>query len=285
MKFGLNVVPVHVEALAMFGKRAEEIGFESLWYGEHVATPVNLGQPYPHNGGKLPFSPDSRFLEPFTALSHLAAVTTKVILGTGILIAPLHSPMPLARALTSLDSLSGGRAALGIGVGWMKDEFEIVGQAFGNRGERTDEILEILDLLFTQKRPEFHGKHYDIPPVGFEPKPIQNPRPPFLIGGDSPAALRRAAVYGDGWYGTGSQPETIAETVTELHRLRGLAGRADTPFAISAIVGWGQEYDADLVAAYELAGVDRLIFTPWPRSSRAAAGIEKFALEAKLEAG
>jgi probable F420-dependent oxidoreductase len=283
MHFGLNVVPVRPEELAQFAARAEELGFESLWVGEHVVTPVELRHSYPGSSGRPPFAPDSRFVEPFTTLAHLAAVTSRVRLGTGVLILPLHSPVPVARAIATVDVLSRGRISVGLGVGWMREEFDAVGQSFEDRGRRADEMITVLDRLFTEERPSFFGEHYELPEMGFEPKPVQRPRPPFLIGGSSAAALRRAARLGDGWFGSQDPPEKIADTVTELHRLRAEHGRAEAAFEITALTGWGQPFDADLVRAYAAAGVDRLVVTPWSRSREAIAAIERFARDAELE--
>jgi probable F420-dependent oxidoreductase len=283
VKFGLNVVPVHPDQLGEIAMRAEDLGYESVWVGEHVVTPVTLAHAYPGTSGRPPFAPDSRFIEPFTALAYLAALTRAVRLGTGILILPLHSPVPVARAIATLDVLSGGRVSLGFGVGWMREEFDAVGQDFSDRGRRTDEMIAVLDSLFTKKRPSFAGQYYQLPEMGFEPKPVQQPRPPFLVGGTSPAALRRAAALGDGWYGGQDPPEKLAVTVAELRRLRERSGTADRPFEITALLGWGQGFDPDLVGRYRAAGVDRLVATPWKRSREAAAAIDQFARDARLE--
>jgi probable F420-dependent oxidoreductase len=282
VKFGLNVVPIRLDELGGCAVRAEELGFESLWVGEHVVTPTELRYPYPDGDGTPPFAPNSRFVEPFATMAHLAALTSRIRLGTGVLILPLHPVLPVARAIATVDVLSGGRVSLGLGVGWMREEFEAVGQGFTDRGSRTDEMIEILDLLFTQDRPSFDGVHHQLPAMGFEPKPVQRPRPPFLIGGSSAPALRRAARAGDGWYGSQDPPDTIAGTIAELHRLRAEYGRADEPFEITALTGWGQGYDPGLVTAYAAAGVDRLVVTPWARSREALAAIERFATEGAL---
>jgi probable F420-dependent oxidoreductase len=277
VQFGLNMVPVRLEQLTEVAQRAEQLGFESLWVGEHVLTPVELSHRYPGSTGKPPFLPDSRFTEPFATLAHLGAVTSTVRLGTGILILPLHTPVAIARSIATVDVLSGGRVSLGFGVGWMREEFEAVGQDFTTRGRRTDEMLQVLHRLFTESRPSFTGEHYQLPEMGFEPKPVQDPRPPFLIGGSSEAALRRAARYGDGWYGGQETPEQAASVVAELLRLRTEFGRADEPFEITVLTGWGRGFEPDLVRAYEEAGVDRMVVTPWARSREAIAAVEQFA--------
>jgi probable F420-dependent oxidoreductase len=285
VRFGLNIVPVRPAELGAVAVRAEELGFESLWAGEHVLTPVRLGGAYPGPGGRPPFSPDSRFLDPFSTLTYLSAVTARVRLGTSVVILPLHSPAIIARAIVTVDVLSGGRLSLGVGMGWMREEFETVGQEFTNRGRRADEMIDFLDRLFTEHRPAFHGEFYHLPEAGFEPKPVQRPRPPLLIGGATPAALRRAARSGDGWIGGHQAPQQVAETVAELRRLRARNGSDARPFEITVLTGWGQQYDADLAAAYAAAGVDRLLVTPWARSSEAMNGIERFARDACLGQG
>ena len=287
MRFGLNMVPVRLEELTEAARRAEQLGFESLWVGEHVLTPVELDQAYPGRGtgGKPPFAPDSRFTEPFATLAHLAAVTTHVRLGTGILILPLHAPMTIARSIATVDVLSGGRLSLGVGVGWMREEFDAVGKDFSTRGRRMDETIAVLDTLFDQSRPKFDGEFYTLPEMGFEPKPVQQPRPPILIGGSSDAALRRAARIGDGWYGGSQSPAEVVDVAARLQSYREEYGRSHLPFEITVISGWGKGYDAESAAAYEEAGVHRIVVTPWRRSREALDAIEVFAEAASLSAG
>jgi probable F420-dependent oxidoreductase len=278
------MVPVHPPELAVVGRRAEELGFESLWVGEHVVTPWELSEPYPGPTGKPPFLPNSRFVEPFATLSHLAAVTSRVKLGTGVLILPLHSPFHLARQIATTDVLSAGRVLLGLGAGWMIDEFEITHEDWPSRGARMDEALVVLDKLWNDERAVHDGPHYPFPAVGFEPKPVQRPHPPFLIGGGSRPALRRAATVGDGWYGTGGSPEVVAPLLDEIRRLRRELGRDRLPFDVTVSTGWGVGFDARLTAAYEALGVDRVVVTPWPSSREALTSIEAFAAAAGLEA-
>jgi probable F420-dependent oxidoreductase len=220
-------------------------------------------------------------VEPFAALSFIAGITKTIRLGTGVAIFPARPPIHLARLIATADVLSGGRVSLGIGTGWLRDEFDISLASFDERGPRLDEQLEILDRLFNDARPEFHGSYYDMPAIGFEPKPIQRPHPPFLIGGTADVALRRAARVGDGWYGGGGSPDAAVKTLNRLHKLRRDYGRTGD-FEITMILGWGQGFDADLVAQYEDIGVHRLVATPWPRSSQAVEGMTQFASDAGL---
>ncbi|SHN39877.1 TIGR03619 family F420-dependent LLM class oxidoreductase [Cryptosporangium aurantiacum] len=282
MHFGLNMVPVRLGELTDAAQRAEALGFESLWVGEHILTPVAVAPKYPGATGKPPFSPDSRFTEPFATLAHLGAVTSRVRLGTGIAILPLHAPLALARSIATVDVLSGGRVSVGVGVGWMREEFDAVGQDFTTRGRRMDEMLAVLDTLFTEERPSFAGEFYTLPEMGFQPKPLQRPRPPMLVGGSSEVALRRAARAGDGWYGGQQPPEEVVAIIEKLQRYREEYERADRPFEITVLTAWGKGYDADLVAGYEKAGVHRMVATPWSSSREALAGIEAFARTAGL---
>ncbi len=285
MRYGLNLVPVQPHELVDAGRRAEQAGFESLWIGEHVIVPFELRSRYAGGTGKPPFRPDSRFVEPFTALAHLAAVTTTIRLGTGVVIVPLHSPFHLARAVATADVLSGGRLLLGVGVGWMEDEYRIVGQGWEDRGARMDEALVVLDALWNEPAPALDGRFFSFPNVGFEPKPVQRPHPPLLVGGASPAALRRTARVGDGWYGGNQHPDEVATVADELTRLRKEYGRDHLPFEITVTTGWGDGFDAELEQAYAAAGVDRIVTTPWARSSEALAAIDAFADAARLRGG
>lgn len=282
MRFGLNVVPIYPGELADAAVRAEELGFESLWVGEHVIVPYEASGGYP--GGKPPFKPDSHFMEPFTTMAHLAALTSTIRLGTGVAIFPLRSPVHLARAIATADVLSRGRISLGIGVGWMRDEFDIVGQPWEHRGARLDECLAILDTLFNEDRPVHRGRFHSFPEVGFQPKPVQRPHPPFLIGGSSDAALERAARIGDGWDGGMESPDVATSVIRRLHERRGELGRSGA-FEVTVLTPWGHGFDPALVRAYELAGVDRLVVTPWARSSAAAEGMTSFARAAALADG
>ncbi|MBV6756200.1 LLM class F420-dependent oxidoreductase [Rhodococcus opacus] len=282
VNFGINMVPVHPADLASVARSAEELGFESLWLGEHVVTPVTLTHAYPGGDGTPPFAPNSRFLDPFTALSHLAAHTRTIRLGTGVLVAPLHSPLGLARTIATVDVLSGGRLSVGVGVGWMREEFAVEGMSFADRGRRTDDLLTILDALFGNEIAGFSSERYTLPEMGFEPKPLQKPRPPVFVGGASPAALARTAAFGDGWYGGQQPPDRVAEILTDIHHRREELGRADLPFETTVLTGWSTPFDARLIERYREVGVDRVVVTPWARSRHAQAAIEQFADAAAL---
>jgi probable F420-dependent oxidoreductase len=276
MNFGLNFTPVYPWEMRDLAVTAEAVGFESLWIGEHVLVPFGDVP----EGDRTNFRPDSRFVEPWVALAHLAAVTSRVRLGTCVAVIPLHQPVHLARAIATADVLSSGRISVGVGVGVIEAEYSAVGEEFANRGARMDEMIQVLDVLFGEAKPEFHGRHYDFPASGFEPKPVQGPRPPLLIGGSSRAALRRCVEVGDGWFGGSPDPEQAAETIAWLQQRRADEGRL--PLEITLLTGWGKGFDPELTAAYTTAGVDRLVVTPWSSSRAAREGIESFAADAGL---
>jgi probable F420-dependent oxidoreductase len=276
MHFGLNFTPVYPGQMRELAVVAEAAGYESLWIGEHVLVPFDAVP----EGDRTNWRPDSRFVEPWVALSHLAAVTNRVRLGTCVAILPMHSPVHLARAIATLDVLSNGRVSVGVGVGVIEEEYRAVGEDFQTRGARLDEMITVMDTLYREARPEHHGRFYDFPPSGFAPKPVQQPRPPLLIGGFSPAAFTRCVARGDGWFGGGGAPEHVGPIVADLQRRRAEAGL--DRLEITVLSGWSAGYDAALVAGYEAAGVDRLMVTPWTSSRAARAGIEEFAEAAGL---
>jgi probable F420-dependent oxidoreductase len=259
VRVGINLVMARPDAAVHLAQCAEACGYDSVWSGEHVA--LNLDTDFSRYGSKRPYGPRSNFLEPMSVLAAVGQATTTVRLGTGILIAPLRNPVMLARTVTTVDVLSGGRLDLGVGVGWNEPEFVNVGASYSDRGRRTDEMLQVFDVLFGQESPEFHGTFYDFGPIGFEPKPIQRPRPKTLIGGYSPAALRRAAKYGDGWYGAG-RADNVGSIVTQLRKELHAAGRGDVAFEIlvTAIEGAPTRDELERLADQ---GVHRVVMIPW----------------------
>ncbi len=231
---------------------AEEVGFESVWTGEHVALPIQ--------GNPVPIPAETPFLDSLVALARIAGFTRRVRLGTGILVLPHHNAVLVAKALASLDVVSGGRVIAGFAGGYAEPEFRALGVDFRQRGAITDESLRAIRTLWTQEVPTFRGRFADFSDIRFEPKPIQRPHPPIVVGGMAAAALRRAAREGDGWYGFALTVEQAAPVVAELHRLRAEAGRGAAPLDISLTTF--EPVTPALVAAAEQAGIHRLIVFP-----------------------
>jgi probable F420-dependent oxidoreductase len=196
---------------------------------------------YPYgDGGTSPFDPAQPFYEPLSVLNFLAGCTERIRLGMHVLIIPYREPVFTAKILATLDALSGGRLTLGAGTGWMAEEFAALGHShFAERGAVTTEYLQLFKELWTKENPEFHGKYVQVSDIGFLPKPVQKPHPPIWIGGHSQAALRRAALVGDGWMPIALrppsllQPPEMADKIGRLWRLLHEADRAEDAIAIS----------------------------------------------------
>jgi probable F420-dependent oxidoreductase len=211
--------------------------------------------------------------DPLVTLAVVAGATSRVRLGTTVLIVPYRNAVVTAKMVSSLDALSAGRFVFGIGAGWVAAESAMLGVPFAERGAMTDEYLEAMQELWTKREPTFAGKYTQFSGLTFEPKPVQKPHPPVIVGGESPPALRRAARAGDGWVGLDHTLESIGEPMAKLRQLREAAGRAHEPFEIT--VGGPVESDDD-IRRWEDAGVDRLICSPWRRSPEAIEGLRRF---------
>jgi probable F420-dependent oxidoreductase len=273
MRFGIPLIG-DVERLGDLALEAEQVGADSAWVPEHLAWPVEIASDYPYTeDGAPPVVAGFPTFDPWVLLASVAARTTKILLGTSVYILPLRDPHVTARAVGTLDAVSGGRAILGVGVGWMREEFEVVAQDFATRGARTDEIIDILRGLWSEGPYGHAGQHYRFAPVHFEPKPPQRERLPIVVGGESPRALRRAACVADGWIGLRHTPESAAERTRELRRIREAVGRLAEPFTVTVGVP-GRVGPAD-VERYAQAGVDRVCLRPWGPNEPPEAGLER----------
>src|ERR1700704_1747184 len=192
------------DSIVEIAHTAEALGYVSLWTNDHVLLPTSLPEPFGH------------VLESLTTLSYVAASTDHIQLGTGILVLPQRDPLLVAKQAATISHLSGGRLVLAVGVGYIKEEYAFLRADFGNRGRLADEYIAAMRGLFESDAPEFHGPHINYSDVLFAPRP--SPRIPILVGGDSPAALRRAASLGDGWYGLWRSPEQVRESVAQINQ-------------------------------------------------------------------
>jgi probable F420-dependent oxidoreductase len=212
MHFGLTAPHFHqiasVEALQRMAREAEAMGFDSLWVTDHILLPTQY-----HERFGVPW------LEMVPVLGYLAAVTRRLRLGTSVVILPYRNPIFMARALATIDVLSGGRLLVGAAAGWCREEFAFLGVPFEERGNISDEALRIFKALWTEEEPRFEGKFWRFSGTRFEPKPIQKPHPPIFVGGNSRRALRRAVELGDGWHPTRPTPEEVLGARPLLQRL------------------------------------------------------------------
>jgi len=241
MKFGLafasSVGTDQVSAIEI-AKVAEEVGFESVWGGEHVVFPSTIESAYPYTSdGKVPATPETPIPDPLIWLAYVAASAPTLRLGTCILILPQRNPLVLAKELATLDHLSGGKVELGIGVGWLQEEFEALGVPWEKRGPRTDEYVEVLRTIWSGSHVEFHGDFVDFEPLTSTPRPIQGPDIPILVGGDTPAAMRRAAKLADGYFPGEGDPVRLGELITTLGRACEDIDRDPATVEINAMFG------------------------------------------------
>jgi probable F420-dependent oxidoreductase len=204
--FGENLSPDSLRAVC---EAAERLGYDSLWTTDHLVTPAGATSPY------------RNILESISVLAYAAAVTTRVALGTSIIVIPLRDPVLLAKQLATVDQLSGGRLIAGLAVGWYEGEFKALGNDFHDRGVRADEEIEFLRSLWTQPVVDFVGRRYRLRDVTFEPKPEQGGSVPIWIGGNSASAVRRAATFGNAWHATSIPFDEFQERVKELRKLAG----------------------------------------------------------------
>ena len=209
------------EALMTFAQEAERRNVASLWVSDHVVFPRHQTGSYP--GGRFPHPPDKAYLEPVAVLAAAAVCTSRARLGSTVFILGHRHPVVMAKMLTTIDALSGGRLICGVGVGWWKEELDILGVPFHQRGRQADEMLRVFKALWTQDNPSFEGEFFRFKDIGFAPKPVQKPHPPIWVGGDSPGAFRRVVTLGDGWHATSKTPAELKEALGRLRAVDAFA--------------------------------------------------------------
>lgn len=267
MKFGLSMFGLSPRYYPEIAAAAEANGFESVWIPEHLVLPAQMPSTYPYtNTGLPPIDPATPMYDPWVVLATVAQATSTIRLGTNVYILPLRHPLVTARSVVTLDRVSGGRVTLGIGVGWLEEEFDLVSQDFHDRGRRTDEIMALLRRVWDRDETviEHHGEFYDLAPFQFQPKPVQRQGIPIEVGGASPAALRRAGRIGDGWLEISAREASVlASMIATIQQHREQAGRLHLPFEFTC--GMGRTLD-NVKVAQDL-GVTRLALGPAPHGN------------------
>lgn len=259
MSVGVSTpLPAYTVDPAFMAKKAEELGFESIWYAEHPAVPVESDSPFPVTGGEIPWT-YSHFTDPYIALARASGATSSIKLGTGITLVPERNPLLLAKEIATLDRFSGGRFLFGIGTGWLREETEIFGGDFEHRWTQTREALEVMKELWTKDEAEYHGKYFNFPPVKSYPKPAQQPHPPIIIGGMARNVLRRIVSHADGWLPNRVTPAEVEDSRRRLDAMAAEVGRDPKSITISV---YGQPADGDIVQSYLNAGADRVVVRP-----------------------
>ena len=259
MNIGTSVpLPAYTIDPAFMAKKAEDLGFESIWYAEHAAVPVHSDSPFPATGGEIPWT-YSHFTDPYIALARASGATSKILLGTGITLVPERNPILLAKEIASLDRFSGGRFLFGIGTGWLKEETEMMGGDFEHRWTQTREAIEVMKELWTKEEAEYHGRYFDFPLVKSYPKPFQKPHPPVILGGMAKNVLRRVVTHADGWLPNRVTPTEVEESRKKLDAMAAEAGRDPKSITISV---YGQLPERDIVHSLLTAGADRVVVRP-----------------------
>ena len=257
MKFGLfsinNGPCASPKTAAAVAKAAEQAGFESVWTGEHVIVPDPQVPP-------SPVAPEYPMLDPGISLSFIAANTSTIRLGTGIIILPQRNPVVLAKELASLDVLSNGRLIFGIGIGYLKPEFDAIGAPFDHKGPRTEEYLKAMLALWTMPKPEFNGQWVKFKGVNTMPRPVQKPHPEIVFGGHTKEAYSRAARLAKGWYGFAQDLESTGKCLAGLREVCKAEGKKfeDIEISITPRI----KVDRDTAKRFADLGVNRLILLP-----------------------
>jgi probable F420-dependent oxidoreductase len=274
------------EPLIAFARRAEALGYDSLWVSDHVVLPWRIASRYPYNAtGDFPLPPSSDFLEPLTALALVAGVTERIALGTSVLVLPHRHPVLAAKMLATLDHLAPGRVICGAGVGWMREEIELLGAPYSRRGAWSDEAIRVMRACWTDERAAFAGEFFRFDPVGCRPRPAHGTIP-IWVGGHTDRAFRRVVDLGDGWHAAFPTHAELARALPRLRDACAKAGRDPATLTISARLGLpSKQPPADTLAnvrALRDLGVHHLILEPAVRDAATMTGvIERFAEEVR----
>ena len=274
------------ETLLGFARRAEALGYDSLWVSDHIVIPWRIESRYPYNAtGDFPLPPATDFLEPLTALSLVAAVTERIALGTSVMVLPHRHPVLAAKTLATLDHLAPGRVILGAGVGWMREEIELFGVDHARRGAWSDEAIRIMRACWSDEHVRFRGEFFTIDDVACRPRPARSTIP-IWIGGHTPRALRRVATLADGWHAAFPTPAAMAEGMTLLKDECARAGRDPKTLTVSARMGLSARRPAseliDEIHALQGIGVHHVIVEPAVKDlATMVATIERFSAEVR----
>lgn len=270
MKFGI-CLPIRRDTSLQFNidlaMKSEALGFDSVWASDHVVVPDN-------QVGRF----TKYFYDPFVLLTAIAARTEKISLGTSLIVIPYRNPVVVAKMLSTIDVLSGGRIIFGAATGWLREEFENIGVPFEKRGLRTNEYIESIINLWESETPFYEGKYVNFSDISFYPKPQQKPYPPVIIGGNSEHAMKRAALYGNGWQPTWITPGEMKNKIEMVEELRTIGKRDNVEFIYSVrnrtsinaeddknpdcYFSGSVEEIAEMVNEYKKAGVSHILFDP-----------------------
>lgn len=265
MQIGLGFIGAGVSAepdvISLIASTCEACGYHSLWAPEHVVLLDQYASEYPYTqNGVMPFETMAiDFMDPFLALTYASAVTKKIRLGTGICLLPERHPVVTAKEVASLDKLSNGRFDFGVGIGWMKEEFDALQIPWPKRAQRTRDYLSAMTELWTKEESEYSGEFCAFPPVRSYPKPVQQPHPPIIFGGESKPALRRVGEIGNGWWGVNVSVEAASDHLATIKGFAEAAGRDPASLSYAASPQLGGPVSLDEVKQYQDLGIDQVI--------------------------
>ncbi|MGO9604210.1 MAG: LLM class F420-dependent oxidoreductase [Candidatus Binataceae bacterium] len=274
MKIGIMIAATAESGnITEIAREVESLGYESFFIPEHPVIPIGFKTPLPGGGaGTLP-EHYGRWMDPFIALTVAAAVTRRIKLGTGICLLSEREPIITAKTIATLDVVSGGRVILGVGGGWLREETEAMGTRFGSRWKRLRETVEALRVLWTQTEPSYDGELVKFPPVRCDPKPIQKPGPPILLGARGPKALERVVRTYDGWVPIAGRPQGLKRDIDALKKVAAEHGRNPDSLHVSAFIGPAEDgISLEDLKLYNDAGAERLVLFSQSDAIKMAAG-------------
>lgn len=302
MRFGfhpINLGPLAtLESVQQIVTTAERHNIDSIWTGDHIINATHIESSYPYSPtGRFALGATEPVLEPLSFMGFLAGQTSKIQLGVSVLVVPYRNPVVTAKVISTLEYLSQGRIIVGVGSGWMKEEFDALGAPFAERGKQTDEFIHIFKEMWTNPEPKFSGTYHQFSGITSYPRPIQKPHPPIWVGGNSKRAMRRALELGDGWQPGWSRPDQFAQELEEFQRVAERVGRDPKTVELSmirplqildeakqprrALIGTPEQIAED-IRAYQELGVSHFVFnfrTIHP--SEAVETVERFATQVR----
>ena len=285
MKFGIHYsIGVNADPQAddyiRVAQKAEELGYHSLWLGDHIVIPEKIEAAYPYSAdGAAGFPRRAPFPDPFVLLGGLALATSRILLGTSVIVIPYRNPLAVAKAVTTVDLLSHGRFQFGVGVGWLKEEFDALGEDFARRARQTREYLRVMKATWQTDPASFSGEFLTFSDIHNVPLPVQKPHPPIIFGGESLPALKRVADLGDGWQPGTASLKVLSKSVPQLKALMTERGRDYADLSVSALSAAGPLLrKPEVIPQLSELGVQELIlFMTTADTNKTLTAIEDFA--------
>jgi probable F420-dependent oxidoreductase len=290
MEFGVHLLGLGRRAtvadIITAAKAAEDLGYHSVWTNDHVLIPTQHGSKYPYSAdGRPSFTPDDHFYDPFVLLSAVAAQTQTIRIGTSVVVLPYRPPVLMAKAIATLDQVSGGRFIFGVGIGWFAEETELLGVPFAERAKVSRSYLDTMKKLWSDERTSITNLQGQPTEVGFAPKPVQRPYPPIWFGGETRAALKRVVQQGDGWFPAFAPPEVFAAKADELKRLCAEQGKDFSSLTVCAFPANKAYFTLEAIHTYRQHGASILLAPVGsPQVKEFVAQLQKFRDEVMIPA-